>query len=214
MRNSRYNTAILVPVKPLAVAKSRLAPAVPPEEREKLALSLASRVLAVAVQTGVGVFVVTSDPTVAEAALDLSASVVSDPGICIRLGQGSPRALNTALEVGAAAVYKNGYESALIVPSDLPYVCVADLLAAMRRPGEDGIVIAPSIEGGGTNALTLRLPPPIPFSFGPDSFHRHLSAAFERGLPVRVLRRKGLSFDLDTPSQIYECVQIRSCTGG
>jgi 2-phospho-L-lactate guanylyltransferase (CobY/MobA/RfbA family) len=49
----------------------------------------------------------------------------------------------------------------------------------------------------------LRRPPrAIPARFGPDSFRRHVDTANARGLPVAVLERPELSFDLDRPGDI------------
>jgi hypothetical protein len=42
----------------------------------------------------------------------------------------------------------------------------------------------------------------IPARFGPDSFERHLALAAKRELPVSVVERPELSFDVDRPGDI------------
>ena len=71
----------------------------------------------------------------------------------------------------------------------------------MARPG---IVIVPSSDGAGTNAL-LRTPPDVIESrFGPGSFAAHLEQARTRGVPAEVARPGGLMFDIDTPEDVAE----------
>lgn len=204
--------AVVIPVKPLELAKSRLSPKLDPSGRRKLALSMALRVIGTSVATGFEVYVVTADEAVAEATTSASALVVADPSEAIEYGSGSPAALNASLRAGAVAALEGGAAEVLIVPADLPHLHTGDLVAAMRRPGRDGVVIAPSFDGEGTNALALPLPLPIMLSFGPSSFQAHISQAFERGLPVRVLRRRGLCFDVDTPSAVESLIE--SAVGG
>jgi 2-phospho-L-lactate guanylyltransferase len=40
------------------------------------------------------------------------------------------------------------------------------------------------------------------FSYGPGSFARHAAEAHRRGLPLRVVRERGLAHDVDTPSDL------------
>lgn len=202
MTSGRLTDAIVIPVKPLRIAKSRLAPRVTSHERQRLALSMARRVMGAAASTGVDLYVVTVDDEISRAAAEVSAHVVKDPDDAIEYGPGSPPALNAAVAAGALAAMGGGAEGVLIVPADLPHLTSGDLVAAMNRPGREGMVIAPSIDGDGTNALSLPLPLPITLSFGRSSFQLHIHQAIERGIAVRVLRRKGLCHDVDTPSAI------------
>jgi 2-phospho-L-lactate guanylyltransferase len=200
MSSSKRGRAIVIPVKPLRIAKSRLSPHLDPASRETLALRMARRVTYAAESTGADVYVVTVDDEVAKMAAEVFAHVVSDPQVGVEYGPGTPQALNSALEAGLAVAMDRGAQDVLIVPADLPHISPGDLIAAMNRPGPDGISIAPSIDGDGTNALALPIPPPISLSFGPSSFIAHISQAIDYGIPVRVLRRRGLVYDVDTPS--------------
>jgi 2-phospho-L-lactate guanylyltransferase len=64
------------------------------------------------------------------------------------------------------------------------------------------VVIAPDGARSGTNALLIRPPEVLPFSFGVDSFDAHLGAARTRGLDIRVCERSHLAFDLDSAEDL------------
>src|SRR5438105_3390640 len=52
--------------------------------------------------------------------------------------------------------------------------------------------------------LALRPPAAIPFRFGIDSFSAHQEAARSASVPLAIVRRPGLAFDLDTPDDLSE----------
>jgi len=99
------------------------------------------------------------------------------------------------MEMGASTV--------LLVPIDVPTVTPADFtqLAASARPG---LIVVPSSDGTGTNALVRTPPNCIESRFGPGSFRAHLEQALSKGLPADVLRLPGLMFDIDTPEDVAE----------
>jgi 2-phospho-L-lactate guanylyltransferase len=66
------------------------------------------------------------------------------------------------------------------------------------------VVIAPCRHGTGTNALLLRPPGLIPFSFGPDSLSAHCAAARAAGVEPIIYRDERVAFDLDTPEDWEE----------
>ena len=106
------------------------------------------------------------------------------------------RAARKAIEWGATAV--------LMVPIDVPLLSVADLESVLQQGmgADPGLLIVPSSDGTGTNAL-LRTPPDVIESrFGPGSFEKHVQQAQSKGLAVKVARPEGLVFDLDTPEDL------------
>ena len=102
------------------------------------------------------------------------------------------------MEMGAA--------TALLVPIDVPLAVPEDFerLAAAAPRGHAGLVIVPSADGTGTNALVRTPPDVIRSRFGPGSFRIHLDSALARGVPAEVLRLPGLMFDIDTPEDVAE----------
>jgi 2-phospho-L-lactate guanylyltransferase len=98
-----------------------------------------------------------------------------------------------------------GASTVLLVPIDVPTVTSADFtrLAASARPG---LIVVPSSDGTGTNALVRTPPNCIQSRFGPGSFRAHLDQALSKGLPTDVLRLPGLMFDIDTPEDVAEFI--------
>jgi 2-phospho-L-lactate guanylyltransferase len=110
-----------------------------------------------------------------------------------------PPLANAIRQVEALA--KKEEASALaILPADVPLVTVETLHEALRTLG--AVVLARSAEGSGTSLLLRRPPRAIPARFGPDSFRRHMELAAERDLPVAIVERPELSFDVDRPDDI------------
>ena len=78
-----------------------------------------------------------------------------------------------------------------MVHTDLPLLTVSELEDLNQALSENGIVIAPSADGG-TSALGAS--GPADFAYGPGSFHRHLGS-----FPAAsILARPGLLHDIDT----------------
>jgi 2-phospho-L-lactate guanylyltransferase len=182
---------IAIPVKSLARAKSRLSRNLSPLERGALTLAMLEDVLDSALQVpGWETWVVSPDEAVLEIAVRRGATALPEikPPLLAAIRQVERR----AKEQGADAL--------AILPGDVALVTVSALASALRTLGS--VVLAPSHDGGGTSLLLRRPPRAIPPRFGPDSFQRHLEQAEALGLPVAVVDRLELSFDLDVPGDI------------
>lgn len=177
---------VAIPVKSLSRAKSRLSRALTPLERGALTLAMLEDVLdATQSLPGWDTWVVSPD----EVALEIAARRGVRP-----VPEAKPALANAIRQVEALA--KEAKADALsILPGDLPLVTAEALHETMRTLG--AVVLTPSADGRGTSFLLRRPPRAIPARFGPDSFRRHLAAASERGLPVSVVERPELAFDLD-----------------
>lgn len=182
---------VAVPVKSLSRAKTRLATDLTALERGALTLAMLEDVLdAVLAVTGWETWVVSPDEVALEIAARRGARAVPED---------KPPLASAIRQVEALA--KQAEASALaIVPADLPLVTAETLGEALHTLG--AVVLAPSADGAGTSLLLRRPPRAIPARFGPDSFRRHLELANERGLPVSVVERRELSFDVDRPDDI------------
>jgi len=76
----------------------------------------------------------------------------------------------------------------------------------MRSPPLAEPPIAADKTGRGTNALALRPPDVIDFRFGVGSLAAHIAQA--DGLPLSVVDRPGLAFDLDTPADLARWLEM------
>jgi 2-phospho-L-lactate/phosphoenolpyruvate guanylyltransferase len=127
----------------------------------------------------------TKDVIVFEEAEQISHSVSADAA-CLR-----------AKEMGAS--------TAMLVPIDVPTAVPADFTRlAASVSARPGLIVVPSADGAGTNALVRTPPDCIQSRFGPGSFRAHCEQAIASGLAFDVLRLPGLMFDIDTPEDVAE----------
>ncbi len=193
----------LLPVKNPRNAKQRLYGYLPAADRELLARLLYEQtVTALCRASGIDrVVVVSSDGAITAHARSIGAAVIEEREQSSHSAS-ADAACRSAMEMGA--------ETALLVPIDVPLVAPADfetLAAAGRAMNGRGVVIVPSADGTGTNALARTPPDVIPSCFGPGSFRAHLDQAHARGVPAEVLRLPGLMFDIDTPADVAELME-------
>jgi len=69
------------------------------------------------------------------------------------------------------------------------------------------VILVPSRDGTGTNAILRRPPDIFPSQFGPGSFARHLAAARAAGISWRILENPRIALDLDDPDDLAICRQ-------
>ena len=179
------NSALLVPIKAFTAAKVRLAPVLDADERAQLARHLAAGVLRAA--GGLTVAVVCDDAVVAEWARARGARVLWTPA----------RGLNAAVSEGVAVLGSSGVELVTVAHADLPLVTD---LSDLARP--DTVVLAADRHEDGTNVACVPARAGFRFSYGPGSLARHVGEAARLGLPVEVLRRDDLAWDVDVPDDL------------
>jgi 2-phospho-L-lactate/phosphoenolpyruvate guanylyltransferase len=181
---------VLIPMKPLAGAKERLAPALTPEERRALSLAMLEDVIA-AVRGSERVWVLNSDADAAALAVDAGVEAVADPAPGAGLNPSLAAATSLAIEAGATGV--------LIVSADLPAITAADVEAMTAATG---VSLAPDRTGAGTNALWRSPGDLIGVAFGPSSLAGHATLAWDAGVGASVIERPGLALDVDTPDDL------------
>lgn len=186
---------VLVPVRALEGAKSRLGEVLDAEERRDLVVELLDRtVRAAAAADGVdGVLVVSTDPEVLGVAERAGARTLREHGS--GLNGSLAEARTRAIDDGAAAI--------LVLPGDLPSIDPPAVVAIVEAAAGAGpvVVLVTDRHRRGTNALLLAPPGVIPFAFGGDSRAAH--AALARATGARYVELEGpLSLDLDTPDDL------------
>ena len=184
--------SLVVPVKVLARAKSRLAVLAGPH-RPALALAMAADTVAAALACPdvARVLAVTDDPQAAQALAGLGALVISDE---------PDQGLNPALRHGAAVAASRWPAAGIAaLAADLPALRPAELGLGLRAAARWEHAFVPDAAGSGTTLYAAR--PGVEFQprFGPRSAQRHRAAgAVELGLPgLASLRR-----DVDGPRDL------------
>jgi 2-phospho-L-lactate/phosphoenolpyruvate guanylyltransferase len=92
----------------------------------------------------------------------------------------------------------------LVIHGDLPLLQDADISALLQAAEASGIAIAPDRHGEGTNSLALATAEPFVFQFGEDSCARHVAA----NPSAAIVRRTGLSHDIDTPEDLNVAIAL------
>ena len=186
--------AILIPVKRLDEAKSRLAGVLDEPNRQALMRELLDRVAAAAREAACGpVWLATSDPSGRALAAELGVDLVSDGGL----------AWNEGLEHARRQLQPQPHR-VLYLAGDLPLVTADDVreLAAAAPPR--GVVIGRARDGG-TNALLVSPADALQPRFGEHgSAAVHRYAALAADLQVVILDLPGVALDVDTPEDIAD----------
>lgn len=180
---------VVIPVKPFAQAKQRLAPALNERQRAELARQMFHHVLATALHCfeAPAVIVVSRSHEINSYAQSRGA---------VGLVEAGSSDLNLAL--AQAAQCARGASMLLVLASDLPLLSEDDLAAVTV----EGCAIAPDRHGTGTNALLWPTNPSPGFFFGEISFERHRVAALAAGFKPKIIRRNGLAHDVDLPDDL------------
>lgn len=203
---------IVVPVKRLSEAKSRLAPVLAAEERLALSWSLLRHVLGVVQDAQRDLdargAVISADAAVLQAASDCGLVPLVEDASGRQSDPAPEAALNAAVQQAARWAFKENASVLLILPADLPFVTLLDIQtlwqASQGLYAARAVVIAPDGHNSGTNALLVRPPDVLDFEFGPDSFHRHCRQAQRLGIAYHIQRSQGLGLDVDLPVDLAQ----------
>ena len=183
--------AILVPVKAFRRSKQRLAPHYSEAARAELAEALCGDFFAVVqrVKAAERIYIVSAEPLALEIARANGWETITET---------DQRSESASVDAASRFCASQGVTALLRIPMDLPLVRADDIDAvlAAAKPAPS-IVIVPSRDGTGTNAL-LRSPPDLfPSHFGPNSFARHLDEAERAGAQIEILRNPRIAADVD-----------------
>jgi len=188
---------LVVPIRSLRDGKSRLAPALDDQQRRELVERLLVRTLERAAQfPGL-------KRTLVVSACNEARSQASACGAMV-IEEHAPAGLNNALRQAQLALRDAGVGRMLMVSSDLPLLQPEDLECLATASSADAIAIAPDRNRQGTNGIGLHAAMDFDFSFGPNSFQRHLERLRQLDFRSAVVERIGLAFDVDVPDDLAE----------
>ncbi len=200
--------AVLIAAKQLALAKTRLMPALPAvSERSRLAEAMFRDVLNAALnaRTAERVAVVTCDPLLTILAGSRGAMVIDEE---------YPRGLNVAVRLATTELIAAGATCVCTLLSDIPLVAGDDIDAAFAAmPGaEQAVALVPSRDFSGTNIIVRKPPDVIATQFGRFSLVRHLEDCRQRGIACEIIRLERPALDLDVPADLQAFERIHSLT--
>lgn len=188
--------ALLLPVKDLNNAKQRLDGVLTPQERFGLAEAMLKDTIRAVqgVRYAEKVFVVTNYAPMMRIAEENGWELLREE-----------QQVSESDSVDAASIVceRRGVTRLLRVPLDVPLVQASDIddLLAVECE-EPALVIVPSRDGLGTNAI-LRMPPTLfPSHFGIGSFAKHVGEAERLGAVVIFRRNTRLELDVDDEADL------------
>jgi 2-phospho-L-lactate guanylyltransferase len=190
---------VVIPAKPLATAKSRLADAAGSRRPElALAMLLDTVEATLLAEHVLAVLVVTDDDAIEAAAAQLGAIVVPDVP-----GEGLNAAFRHGIEVAAGQYPGAGVA---LLTGDLPALRERELEVALRvAESWPGVMAVADHEGLGTTMLASRIPTQLQPAFGVGSFARH------RGLGAIALEQggfDGLRRDVDDATALQAAIAL------
>ena len=192
------DVGVIIAVKHLAAAKSRLSALFPGTAREHVVLAMLVDTIgsARAVAAVASVTVVTPDRSAAAAARECGAAVLDDP-----TPPRHPDPLNNAVLAAGRAL--SGTVNLAVLQGDLPALRPAELSQALEAARLSSRSFVADRHGTGTAAL-FAFGAPLDPRFGPHSAERHRdSGAVELGGPW-----PGLRCDIDTPEDLQEALRL------
>jgi 2-phospho-L-lactate guanylyltransferase len=193
---------ILIPVKDLTRAKQRLAGLMTQAERTQLAWAMLENTFAVAAQVACvdRVAVVTLYPP--------AISLAEKYGLEVIL-EAEQISESASVDYGSRQAKGQGAEAVLRLPIDLPLVTAEDIETILACDGHasPAIVIVPSRDGTGTNAILRRPPDLFPSQFGAGSLAKHLKEAERANAECQVIELPRIALDVDEPEDLVELLK-------
>jgi 2-phospho-L-lactate guanylyltransferase len=192
---------ILIPVKDLTRAKQRLASLMTQEERTRLAWAMLENTFAAAAgaRNADRVAVVTLYAPAAELARKYRMELIAEA---------EQISESASVDFGSKEAKKRGATAVLRLPIDLPLVTPGDVETILEHDGGGpSIVIVPSRDGTGTNAILRRPPDLFPSHFGHGSLARHLAEAATAKAACRVIELHRVALDIDDPGDVSEFIR-------
>jgi 2-phospho-L-lactate guanylyltransferase len=188
---------LVVPVRSLRDGKRRLAPALDTTQRSAFIETLLVRTLEQASQfPGLDRTLLVSPCEEARARASACGARVLD--------EHTPAGLNQALRQAQLALNDLDATRMLMVACDLPLLQADDLRRLAGASSVGTIALAPDRTRQGTNGICLEARVVFDFSFGPNSFERHLHCVRQLDMRSAIVDPAGLAFDVDTPEDLVE----------
>jgi 2-phospho-L-lactate guanylyltransferase len=188
--------ALLLPIKDLRNAKQRLAAFLTPQQRFELAQAMLVDTFDAVRQVRLAerILVVTNYEPARKLAVENGWEVLHEE-----------RQVSESASIDAASQWctEQGIGIAMRLPLDIPLVRASDIDELLSiECAAPAMIIVPSRDGTGTNAI-LRSPPALfPSHFGPGSFVKHCEEAQRVGAQIIVRRNAHLEMDVDDESDL------------
>ena len=183
-------TSVVIPIKELDQAKSRLSYLLPESARAALVLAMLKDLLEkLSSIQQVTTYVVGKNDLVSSITDDYGARFIEETVV---------EGYNAAVRRGLSAI---PFGPVAVIPGDVPLATAPEIEALIGtcHTNSDTVHLSPDCRRSGTNGFYLSSPRLLDPRFGPNSFSRHKQAAKQANLACKTLILPGLARDIDTP---------------
>tara|TARA_B100000963_G_scaffold109528_1_gene95353 strand:+ start:206 stop:832 length:627 start_codon:yes stop_codon:yes gene_type:complete len=197
-------TLIIVPINEFSVAKSRLRKSFSRDAINKLVIKLSSQLLD-RVESLLVEFKSVYDLAILTECNKVKSLYKSRNILYI-----SPQKKGTLSEKVSFAerwAVKKNYKTICILPSDLANPTLEDLRDIIFFPMEENMMVICSSYNNGTNALHVTIPTNLKFSYGLNSFKKHLTIAKKNKIKTKILHLNSIQLDVDNEKDLTELTQ-------
>jgi len=186
---------LLIPFKSLATAKQRLTTALDAKQRSQFAEAMLRDVMTAAagVRNTIDIALVTGDTRAQAMAREHNFLIIDDT---------RSESETAAIEMATAWCEQRGYDTAIVVPADIPLIQSGELRCVLAVAPAEGAVIVPAYDRRGSNCILRRPASLIPLRFGNDSFLPHCEAMRRTGKELIILEMPGVGLDVDNPQEL------------
>lgn len=202
MTKDPVNVYVIIPVKRLDNAKSRLSSLLTDGERKQFCLKMLEDVLSAVKSTKCAheTVVVSKDPMVSQVAKNFEVTHLKE----------KKRGLNKTVSEAVDWCIEREATSVLVLPADIPLVIPTDLDRIFALGEKTSMVISPSRNGKGTNALLFTPPNVCPTFYGPHSFQRYIKEASKLKISLCRYRSPRIALDIDTVEDLTIFVSLNA----
>jgi len=188
---------VLIPVKSLDHAKSRLEKSLSADERKNFVLHMLDHVIGViqSCKEITQITIVTPDDEIKK--------YVEPKGIKILAEE--EEGYNQSLT--KAAAHEKG-NAVLTIAADLPLLTIDDIKHLLHLAKSHDIVLAPAKDEG-TNAVFMKFSLILPYLFGKNSFEHYKKTAHEKNLSVGIYQSETIAFDIDTIEDLKKLQEMK-----
>jgi 2-phospho-L-lactate guanylyltransferase len=182
-------TAAIIPVKTFSKAKTRLG--LSSEQTEKICEIMLEEILEIlSISPQIDkIIIVTKD----KKALEISKKFDT-----VQIIDDNESGVNDAVALADEYLLKNGFESSIVFPQDIPYIKTQDIEFVLKfETNSDFAIIVPSRRFDGTNALVRNPINLMKTHYDEDSYKIHMSTAKEVTRDVSLVFVKRIMWDVD-----------------
>ncbi|MCH8029775.1 MAG: 2-phospho-L-lactate guanylyltransferase [Candidatus Dadabacteria bacterium] len=191
---------VIVPVKDLTKAKDRMSGFLTGAERKELVLAMLRDMLGALKRSELPerCLVVTIDERVCELSKELGFDLIIEK---------DQRGESASVDEASLICAEMGATSVLRIPGDIPLITPLDIDFILDRPlPQPSVIIVPSRDRFGTNAILQTPPNVIRSQFGRDSLRKHIEDAKRFEIPYSVIENPRIGLDVDEPEDLRALV--------